>query len=285
MPWFRMYAEFAFDLEVQSLAFDDQRHFVMALCLKCSGILDKPRPRDELLRIVKRALGLDAMAFDEATKRLVAAGLIDDDWQPRNWKKRQYLSDTSTDRVRRHRRRKEKSARNGHETFPVTGTDTDTDSEADTDEPPNPLASKGAAAADPLLEPFASSDPLRDTPRSVETKTEERRVGREHLKRTRVAAEDKPDPPYAEIGDLYTKICVPHGFLAIKYLTPQRKREIHNRWYEVPKRQEIDWWRKFFEYVVKCDGLKGKDWANFGFLVSDKMVDITEGKYERAFTR
>jgi len=107
--WFRMYAEFATDPVVQSLAFDDQRHFVMVLCLKCSGLLDReygdPQQRVAMLR---RALGLEAMAFDEAKTRLCSARLIDGDWQPVNWAKRQFVSDrdpTAADRKRRQRER------------------------------------------------------------------------------------------------------------------------------------------------------------------------------------
>lgn len=107
--WFRMYAEFATDPVVQSLAFDDQRHFVMVLCLKCSGLLDReygdPQQRVMMLR---RALGLEAMAFDEAKTRLCSARLIDSNWQPVNWAKRQFVSDrdpTAADRKRRQRER------------------------------------------------------------------------------------------------------------------------------------------------------------------------------------
>lgn len=109
MQWFRMYAEFATDPVVQCLAFDDQRHFVMILCLKCSGVLDKqfghPQVRIDML---KRALGLDGKAFDEAKTRLGERGLIDGEWNPRNWDKRQFISDrdpTAAERQRRHRER------------------------------------------------------------------------------------------------------------------------------------------------------------------------------------
>lgn len=144
----------------------------------------------------------------------------------------------------------------------------------------------GAALADPLIDPFSGTDPLRDTKQSKDAKAEERAVGREHLKRTKVNdVELLGTIPYDDIAQLYVKICMPSGFLEFKYLTEARRREIHNRWLEVHKRRELEWWRKYFEYCASCEGLKGKSWANFGFLISDKMIDITEGKYERAFAR
>lgn len=109
LPWFRMYAEFATDPVVQSLSFDDQRHFVMVLCLKCSGVLDREyETRQARIVMLRRALGLDALAFDEAKRRLQAARLIGADWQPANWNKRQFLSDqdpTAAERKRRQRAR------------------------------------------------------------------------------------------------------------------------------------------------------------------------------------
>lgn len=132
MQWFRMYAEFATDPVVQSMSFDDQRHFVIILCLKCSGALDRefgdPQMRVAMLR---RALGLEAMAFDEAKNRLCGSGLINGEWQPKNWEKRQFLSDHSAaERMRNYRKRH----RDVTVTSRVTKSDVlDTESEADTD--------------------------------------------------------------------------------------------------------------------------------------------------------
>jgi 5-methylcytosine-specific restriction endonuclease McrA len=107
LPWFRMYSEFATDPVVQSLSFDDQRHFVIVLCLKCSGVLDKKFGSNGVREgILKRSLGLDAVAFIEARNRLCAAALINDEWQPLNWEKRQQLSDSTYERVKRHRQRR-----------------------------------------------------------------------------------------------------------------------------------------------------------------------------------
>jgi hypothetical protein len=133
LPWFRFYAEFAGDPIVQSLAFEDQRHFVVLLCMKCDGTLDRPIDNKVRERIICRGLGLDPVTASEAKRRLVEVGLIDKDWQPSGWNKRQYVSDKSTDRVRKHRKNKETG--NVSETLPersCNGPDTDTDTEEKT---------------------------------------------------------------------------------------------------------------------------------------------------------
>src|ERR1700690_4351915 len=107
MPWFRLYTDFASDAKVQLLAFEDQRHFVVILCLKGNGTLDgeakNPEHRE---RIIAKSLGLSVSAAAEARRRLDEAGLIAPDWQPLAWEKRQAQSDSSAARTRRWRANK-----------------------------------------------------------------------------------------------------------------------------------------------------------------------------------
>ena len=107
LPWFRMHAEFSGDPVIQSLAFEDQRHYIILLCLKCNGTLDRDVSDDLRDRIVLRGLGLDPVTGSEAKRRLMEVGLIANDWQPCGWDKRQFKSDTSTERVRTFRKRSE----------------------------------------------------------------------------------------------------------------------------------------------------------------------------------
>jgi hypothetical protein len=130
LPWFRLYSEFAGDPLIQSLAFEDQRHFVVLLCLKCDGVLDRPMQGTTRERIICRGLGLDPMTASEAKRRLMEVGLIDKNWQPSAWDKRQFVSDVSTERTRKYR--KNKKAGNVTEASPLRSgnapdTDTDTD--------------------------------------------------------------------------------------------------------------------------------------------------------------
>ena len=134
LSWFRMYAEFASDPVVQSLAFEDQRHYVMVLCLKCAGVLDRNISTQSRNRIILRSLGLDSVAADEAKRRLLEVGLVNKNWQPKAWDKRQYKSDSSTDRV--HKSRKHKELGNVSETLEerfrnAPETEADTESEKD----------------------------------------------------------------------------------------------------------------------------------------------------------
>ena len=119
LPWFRMYHEFAGDPVIQCLAFEDKRHFVMVLCLKGSGFLERDFPTDEFRnRMVCHALGLDPVAGSEAKRRLMEVGLVLPDWQPRSWDKRQFKSDSVSARVQKFRLRKESES------------DSDTDTES-----------------------------------------------------------------------------------------------------------------------------------------------------------
>lgn len=84
------------------------------------------------------------MAELAETKSLfMANGFIDENWNLLNWNHRQFLSDSSTDRVRRHRENKalkqdetlQKRPCNGHVTAPDTDTDTDTEKIKNTSKP------------------------------------------------------------------------------------------------------------------------------------------------------
>jgi hypothetical protein len=129
LPWFRMYAEFATDPVVQSLSFDDQRHFLMLLCFKCSGLLDREfATNQDRTDVIRKCIGLDGKAWDEMGARLYRVKLIDEFLQPLNWNKRQYISDadpTAAERQRKHRLK----ARHG----PVTDLSRPSEAEADSD--------------------------------------------------------------------------------------------------------------------------------------------------------
>lgn len=139
LPWFRFYGEFLTDPLIRMLSFEDQRHFIAALCMKSTGVLDKSYVTVTVRRnVISSVIGLSAdvsscgiSALDAANERLRALGLIDENWQPTNWDKRQFQSDhgdkTAAERMRRYR-----SKRNVTPVTPVvTATDTDTDTESE----------------------------------------------------------------------------------------------------------------------------------------------------------
>ena len=133
MQWYRLYAEFATDPKIQALAFEDQRHFVVLLCLKAGGTLDTFTGTDAFReRMIAVGLGLSDDKSAEAKKRLLEAGLISADWQPLAWNRRQFKSDHDTTAAERQQRWRERHAlRNGDVTRRDTDTDTDTDTEAE----------------------------------------------------------------------------------------------------------------------------------------------------------
>jgi len=131
-----MHADAVDDAKLRLLAFEDRWHFVALLCLKAEGMIDADTATRDRLIAVK--LGLTVREADEVKRRLCEIGLVDENWQPVAWDKRQYISDTSTDRVQKHRKTKEirakretvvKRFRNVAETPPETDTESDTESE------------------------------------------------------------------------------------------------------------------------------------------------------------
>ncbi|MNK59155.1 hypothetical protein D3C87_782550 [compost metagenome] len=77
----------------------------------------------------------------------------------------------------------------------------------------------------------------------------------------------------------------------IREWTPARKQALRARWREKAERQNLDWWRKFFDYVATSDFLCGRtksapgrkpfdlslDWL----CKSENFVKVVEGAYDR----
>jgi len=146
MPWFRMYTDFLTDPKMISLAFEDQRHFIGVLALKSDGAIDDIADGDLLNRIVAQRLWIDHGVIRDVKKRLKEAGLIDSDWQPVAWGKRQFVSDKDATAAERKRRERAANAnkhdvtdmsrvtnRDSHKDVTRLDTDTDTDKEEDID--------------------------------------------------------------------------------------------------------------------------------------------------------
>ena len=99
-PWFRLYSEFAFDQKVQMLSEVDQRRLIMLFCFRCSGNVTL---QDEEVTFQLRC------SNDEWLKTkaiFIAKGFINEHNEVLNWDKRQYISDSSAERVARHREKK-----------------------------------------------------------------------------------------------------------------------------------------------------------------------------------
>jgi hypothetical protein len=142
-----MYVDFLEDPKVLSLAFEDQRHFIGVLALKCSGVIDQECDGKMMDRIVAQKLWIDHSAIVEVKRRLIEVRLIDTLWQPMAWEKRQFVSDhdpTNAERQQRYKQRKQRkqnplpngpgnASGNASGNAEVTTADTDTDTDTDTE--------------------------------------------------------------------------------------------------------------------------------------------------------
>jgi hypothetical protein len=127
-PWFRLYSEFAHDPKIQMLSEAMQRRYVMLMCLRCSEVLETLHETE-----IAFQLRLSTGELDETKQLFISKNFIDKHWNLLNWDKRQFVSDSSTMRVRKHRDNK-KQPSNADETLQkrqsnAIDTDTDTDTE------------------------------------------------------------------------------------------------------------------------------------------------------------
>jgi len=130
-PWFRLYSEFAHDPKVQMLSEAMQRRYVMLMCLRCSEVLETLHETE-----IAFQLRLSTSELDETKDLFISKNFIDKHWNLLNWDKRQFVSDSSTMRVAKHRNKK-KQVSNVGETLqkrPSNAIDTDTDTDTDTEQ-------------------------------------------------------------------------------------------------------------------------------------------------------
>jgi uncharacterized protein YdaU (DUF1376 family) len=101
-----------------------------------------------------------------------------------------------------------------------------------------------------------------------------------------IAKPEKHDCPHQQIIALYHEVLpmCPQ----VRDWTPARAVQLRARWNEEPRRQSLEYWKKFFEYVATCDFLVGKCHANgrktffadLEWIVkSANFTKIREGKY------
>lgn len=125
-PWFRLYSEFAHDPKIQMLPEAMQRRYVMLMCLKCSETLETLHETE-----IAFQLRLSEAELIETKQLFVSKNFIDKQWNLLNWDKRQFVSDSSTMRVRKYRDKK-KQPSNADETLQKrqsNAIDTDTETE------------------------------------------------------------------------------------------------------------------------------------------------------------
>ena len=106
MRWLRLWTDILEDPKLLLLAPGDRWYYIGILALKRTGLLDERDSAEMRDRKVALRLRLDAPERDELRRRLMEVRLIDKDWQPVGWEKRQFDSDTSAARTRKWREKK-----------------------------------------------------------------------------------------------------------------------------------------------------------------------------------
>lgn len=121
--WFRFYWEFINDPKVQMMSEAYQRRLVCLLCIRCSNVTGNGDVtlHDENVAFQLRISNEEWM---ETKACFIAKHFIDEANNIINWDKRQYASDSSRERVAKHRN-KVKQECNVTVTPPDTDTDTD----------------------------------------------------------------------------------------------------------------------------------------------------------------
>ncbi len=100
-PWFRLYSEFAHDPKIQMMTEQMQRRYIMLLCMCCSETLETLHETE-----IAFQMRLTDDELSRTKELFLSKGFIDEHWNLTNWEKRQYVSDSSTERVRAHRNKK-----------------------------------------------------------------------------------------------------------------------------------------------------------------------------------
>lgn len=163
MPWFKLWAEFAFDPKIQSMDETLQRRYIMLLCLQCNGDLQQSTEEE-----IACALRLTLDEMTRTREILTRKGLLEDGWKIHGWDKRQSMTDKSAERVRRFRARQKAesvtpcNALRNVSVTPCNGIDIDKDIDIYNNPPISPLTPR----EEKLIEMVA---PYTMTPKEAKT--------------------------------------------------------------------------------------------------------------------
>lgn len=113
-PWFRLYSEFQDDPKIQLLSEPMQRRFIMLLCSRC-------KVEDLTDEVIAFQWRMSISEIRDTKQVFIEAGFIDEHWKVSAWDKRQYVSDKSTDRVKKFRSGETFQKRSTKQYFPVSG--------------------------------------------------------------------------------------------------------------------------------------------------------------------
>jgi hypothetical protein len=166
--WFRLYDNTVDDPKVQQLSAENFRGLVNLWCLASKNDGKIPSVNDVAFR-----LRMSKKKAEKIIAALTASGLIDDTDEgltPHNWSSRQFKSDTSNERVQRHREHKcnvtSTVTGNGdvtpYETPPESESDSDSESEVERETPAAPAPSLPAASSKALSKKATPASRIAD---------------------------------------------------------------------------------------------------------------------------
>lgn len=171
--WFRLYSEWRTNRKVQRLDETLQRRYIMFLCLECDEVLAGAKDED-----LAWELRITLEELKETKKILNAVGLLDRG-RPHDWQSRQFKSDSSTERVQKHRMAQDETLQKRSSNGGVTPrarseSDSDTDSEQKPKKVSPPHADKSQPAEEPavLLFPCCDGSEFRVTQSYIDSKIE-----------------------------------------------------------------------------------------------------------------
>ena len=161
MKWFRLWIDILDDPKLAVSVTDDETFRFLINLMAYARELNNAGKIDQPIEIISWRLRLEIPKINACLKHLKDLKIITISPEIRflNWDKRQYLSDNSTERVKRFRIKNEtlqKRKRNGGL---CTETDTETDTETETELKSKPLPTKNAG--DELFERFWKAYPKR----------------------------------------------------------------------------------------------------------------------------
>ena len=287
MDWFRLYAEFASDPKVQMMSEAMQRRLVMLMCLQCGNGIETFH-ETERAPALAFAMRISNDELEETRKVFVRKGFINEDWTLCNWSKRQYASDSSTERVRAYREKKKQQQKRDETLHERSGNALEQNR---TEQKEEAYASVGGEAPADLVEQVCST-PVESGPHCDPMAMP--------AAGDSIATAAPSSCPAEAIIELY-HLHMPDN-PRCKTLNDARRRAIRARWKEAAKlackpfgysnrAEGLKAWAAFFEVCAESDFLTGKApgvggrpsfVADIDFLMSPSgFAKTLENKYHR----
>jgi len=213
MHWLKLYTEIVNDPKIQLLAPSDRWHYVVILCAKADGLFDYDAHLR--LKMLEVQLRLTTEEMTALYDRLRGVMLINEDWSPAGWDKRQVVNDPTGKLRKRAQREREKNKEKdididieSHET--VTGQKRDKCDIKDFEEAwaKWPRKVGKAAARKVYLKLLKETHPLILADINRRTKNKEWPEDKQYIPHfathlNREGWEDEPDSPIQTAGENY----------------------------------------------------------------------------------